>query len=63
MVCHHPTKSAGLRHCCSVDIIFLVVEGQDSTCSRLNLTLLLSLKYMAYYININPILVTPFLGN
>ena len=36
MVSHHPTKFRGLRHCGSGDIMFLVAEEQDSTCSPLN---------------------------
>ena len=37
----HPAKFAGHRHCGSGgDVMFLVVEEQDSTCSRLNPLLL-----------------------
>ena len=36
MVSHHPAKFRGLRHCGSGDIMFLVAEEQDSTCSPLN---------------------------
>ena len=32
MVRHHPVKFGGHRHCGSGDIMFLVVEEQDSTC-------------------------------
>ena len=39
MASHHPTKSGGLRQRRSGDM-FLVVEEQDSTCSRLNQLLL-----------------------
>ena len=35
-----PCKFVDHRHCVSGDILFLVVEEQDSTCSRLNQTLL-----------------------
>ena len=42
MVSHHPAKFGGHRHCgCGV---FLVAEEQDSTCSRLNPTLLTNSK-------------------
>ena len=40
MVSHHPAKFGGHRHCGSGDTMFLVVEGQDSTCPRLNPPLL-----------------------
>ena len=36
MVSQHPAKFRGLRHCGSGDIMFLVAEEQDSTCSPLN---------------------------
>ena len=36
MVSHHPAKFSGHRHCVSRDIMFIVVEGQDSTCPRLD---------------------------
>ena len=36
MVSHHQTKSGGHRYCDCGKIMFLVVEGQDSTCPRLN---------------------------
>ena len=36
MVSHHQTKSGGRRYCDCGKIMFLVVEGQDSTCPRLN---------------------------
>ena len=36
MVSQHPAKFRGLRHCGSGDIMFLVAEEQDSTCSSLN---------------------------
>ena len=36
MVCHHPVKIGGHRHCCSGDIMFLVAEEEDSRCSRFN---------------------------
>ena len=39
MTSHHPAKFDGYRYC-SEDIIFVVVEEQDSTCFRLNLPLL-----------------------
>ena len=31
MVIHHPAKFGGHRYCCSGDMMFLGVEGQDST--------------------------------
>ena len=40
MVNHHPAKFGTHRHCGSGDIILLVVEEQDSACSRLNPLLL-----------------------
>ena len=39
MVSHHAAKFGGHRHCGSGDM-FLVVEGEDSSCSRLNPPLL-----------------------
>ena len=44
MVSHHPFKFDGHEHCGSGDIIFLLVEEQDSTCSRLNLPFIFSSK-------------------
>ena len=35
MVSHHCAKFGGHRHCCSGDL-FLVVEEEDSRCSRFN---------------------------
>ena len=32
---HHPAQFGGHRNCGSGDMMFLVVEGQDSTCPRL----------------------------
>ena len=40
MVSYHPAKLDGHRHCGSGDIMFLVVEGQDSTCPRFKLPVL-----------------------
>ena len=40
MVSHHPANFGGHRYCGRGDIILLVVDEQDSTCSRLNLPLL-----------------------
>ena len=40
MVINQPPKSCGHIYCCSGDTMFLVVEGQDSKCSRLNPSLL-----------------------
>ena len=34
MVNHHPAKFGGHRHCNSGDMMFPVVEGQDSTFPR-----------------------------
>ena len=39
MVSHDPAKFGGHRHCGSGDLMFLVVEGQDSTCPCFNLPL------------------------
>ena len=44
MVIYHPAKFGGHRHCCSGDIMFLVVEGQDSICFYFNPPLLLISK-------------------
>ena len=44
MVSHHPVRLGGHRHCGSRDIMFLVVEEQDSAYSYLNPYLLLVLK-------------------
>ena len=41
MVSHHPAKFGGHRHCGSGDMMFVVVEGQESTCPRLDSPLLL----------------------
>ena len=40
MFSHHPANFVGQKHCGSGDILFLVAEGQDCTCSGLNLSLL-----------------------
>ena len=32
--CNHPAKFGGHRHCCREDMMFSVVERQDSTCPR-----------------------------
>ena len=40
MVSHGSAKFGGHRHCGSGDLMFLVVEGQDSSCPRLNSRLL-----------------------
>ena len=39
MVSHHPAKFGNHRHCDSKDM-FVVVEGQDSTCPHLDSSLL-----------------------
>ena len=39
MVSHHPAKFGGHRHCGNGDM-FVVVEGQNSTCPRLDPPLL-----------------------
>ena len=36
MITHQHAKFGGHRHCGGGDTMFLVVEEQDSTCSRLN---------------------------
>ena len=46
MVSHHPAKYGGPRHCSSGDLMFLVVEEQDSTYCRLNSPFCLSLKHL-----------------
>ena len=40
MVSHHPATFGGHRHCGSEDMMFAVVEEQDSTCPRLDPPLL-----------------------
>ena len=40
MVSHDLTQFSGHRHCGSRDIMFLVVEGQDYTCTRFKAPLL-----------------------
>ena len=40
MVSHHPTRPGGHRYCSSGDMVFSVVEGQDSTCPRFSPSLL-----------------------
>ena len=41
MVSHHPANLGDPRHCGSGDMMFVVVEGQDSTCPPLDPSLLL----------------------
>ena len=36
MISHHPALFGGHRCCDNGDIMFLIVEGQDSTCSGLD---------------------------
>ena len=40
MVSYHPVKFGDHRHCGSEDMMFLVVEGQDSICPHFNSPLL-----------------------
>ena len=40
MVSYHPVNFGGNEQCASGDIMFLVIEEEDSTCPRLNLSLL-----------------------
>ena len=40
MVSHYPAKSGGHKHCGSGDMMFVVVERQDSICPRLDPPLL-----------------------
>ena len=40
MVGYHSAKFGGHRHCDNEDIMFLVVEKEDSRCSRFNTLLL-----------------------
>ena len=47
MVGHHSTRFGDHRHCGS-GYMFLLVDGQDSKCSRLNLPLM---KLMTCHIN------------
>ena len=39
MLSNHPAKSGGHRHCGSRYMMFLMVEEEDSLCTRLNLLL------------------------
>ena len=34
---HHPAKFGGHRHCVSGDMMFVVAEGQETICPRLDL--------------------------
>ena len=45
MVSQHPAKLGGHRHCGSGDMMFVVVEGKDSTCPPLDPP---SLKHMTW---------------
>ena len=40
MVSHQPPMFAGHRRCASGDVMYLMIEWQDFTCSHLNLPLL-----------------------
>ena len=40
MVSHYPAKSGGHKHCGIGDMMFVVVERQDSICPRLDPPLL-----------------------
>ena len=44
MVNHHPANSSVHRHCGSGDMMFFVVEVQDSTCPRFSPPLLFIFK-------------------
>ena len=44
MVSHHHATFGGHRHCGSGDIMFVVVEEQDSTCPRLDPPLLVGVS-------------------
>ena len=63
-ISQHHAKFFGHRHCYSGDIMFLLVEEEDSTCSRLNPALLFIPKghglkaHDMSVIIISPILVT-----
>ena len=61
MASHYPANFDDYRYCSSGDT-YLVVEEQDSTCSCLNLTVLLPLETWReskwHVILANPILVT-----
>ena len=51
MISYYPFRLGGHRYCDSGDMIFLAVEGQDSTCSCLNPPLLFiyNVKHMTYH--------------
>ena len=51
MVSQSRANFGGHRHHCSGEILLLVVEGQDSTCTGLNLLLRLSLKNMTCHVH------------
>ena len=54
MISHHPAKFGGHRHYGSGDMMLVVVEGQDSTCSRLDLPLLfIFLRHMECHAHIH----------
>ena len=65
MVGHHPAKFGDYRYSSSGDMMHLVVEGQDFTCSDLNLPLqFISVysKWLESKRQITPVLVTLVLG-
>ena len=47
MISHYPAKFGGRVHCASEDMMFLVVEGQDSACPGKISRYCLFLKHMA----------------
>ena len=52
---HGKSLFVGLKHGGSGDMMFVVVEGQDFTCPRLDLPSRLSLKHLACYIHTHEI--------
>ena len=47
---HHISKFSGFRHCLSGDIMFLVVEVQDSTCFLISIIIIFSKAHdISYY--------------
>ena len=67
MVSHQPTKFGSHRHCGSGDIMFLVIEVQDSTCSLESAITIYPYntwhESTSHVMLISPILFTHILGN
>ena len=51
MIRHNIAMFGSYRYYASGNMMFLMVEGKNSTCSRLNLPLLFSLKQMVWHVH------------